>query len=65
MKDNNQTIDYIVSCIRAAGYDPYAQLYGYINTGNECYITRQGDARRLIKKVEVSQLKNYIAAGTA
>lgn len=63
MKDNNQTIEYIASCIRAAGYDPYAQIYGYIKTSNECYITRQGDARTLIKEVDASQLKNYIAVG--
>ncbi|MGO5096983.1 IreB family regulatory phosphoprotein [Agathobaculum sp. LCP25S3_E8] len=40
-------MDHIVESIRAAGYEPYDQLYGYMKTGDETYITRSGDARKL------------------
>lgn len=28
-------MDHIVESIRAAGYEPYDQLYGYMKTGDE------------------------------
>ena len=36
----------IIQAIRKAGYDPYAQLYGYITKGKEEHITRKGVRRR-------------------
>ena len=40
---------HIVASIQAAGYDPYAQLYGYLKTGNESFNTRTGDARHILQ----------------
>lgn len=60
MSENNQTLDYIVKCIRATGNDPRTQIYGYIHSGNACFITREGNARALIKLVELSQLERYV-----
>ena len=60
MQENGQTLEYIVRCIEDTGNDPKIQIYGYINSGNECFITRNGDARNLIKKVEASQLEQYV-----
>lgn len=31
-------MDHIVESIRAAGYEPYDQLYGYMKTGDETYV---------------------------
>ena len=51
----------IVASIRSAGYEPYDQLYGYLKTGDETYITRTGDARRLVKELDREQLRQYVA----
>jgi len=53
-------INKIVSAIKKAGYDPYSQLCGYVETNDECYITRKDNARELIKTVTISSLKDYI-----
>ena len=51
---------HIVVSIRSAGYEPYDQLYGYLKTGDETYITRTGDARRLVKELDREQLRRYV-----
>ena len=50
----------IISAIKAAGYDPYEQLYGYVSTGKEEYITRSGGAREKIKKLNWLSVKEYV-----
>jgi len=54
------TMEYIVSVLRDAGYEPYEQLYAYASTGNDAFITRKGDARTLISTVDRLQLMKYI-----
>lgn len=61
MENNQQVLEYIVKCIKATGNDPQTQIRGYVVSGNECYITRKGNARRLIKSVETSCLERYVA----
>ena len=51
---------HIVDSIRTAGYDPYAQLYGYLKTGDATYITRTGGARSLINGLDRYQVKEYL-----
>lgn len=53
-------MEHIVASIRSAGYEPYDQLYGYLKTGDETYITRTGDARRLVKELDREQLRQYV-----
>ena len=55
-----KTMEHIVASIHAAGFDPYAQLYGYLKTGDETYITRAGDARYIIKTIDRDQLRKYV-----
>lgn len=50
----------VVTAIRTAGYDPYEQLFGYISTGKEEYITRSGGARETIKKLDRMKVKEYV-----
>ena len=57
--ENKDTLEYIISCIEKSGNDPRSQIYGYITTGNELYITRHGNARELIKTIDVSVLAEY------
>ena len=61
MKDNfEETMLYVISVLKDAGYEPYEQLYGYLNTGNESYITRKGNARSLVVALDREQIWNYI-----
>ena len=61
MKDKfEETIDYVVTVLKDAGYNPYEQLYGYLNTGNESYITRKGNARSLIATLDREKIWIYI-----
>ena len=62
MEDKNfiATMESIVSSIEEKGMDPYAQLYGYLTTGKEEYITRTGNAREQIKTLEWEQVYDYI-----
>lgn len=53
-------MEHIVASIRSAGYEPYDQLYGYLKTGDETYITRTGDARKLVKDLDRGQLQQYV-----
>lgn len=53
-------IECIISALRDAGYDPHEQLYAYAITGNETFITRKGDARRIISSIEREELIEYI-----
>ena len=55
-----KTMEHIVASIHAAGFDPYAQLYGYLKTGDDTYITRTGDARYIIKTIDRDQLRKYV-----
>ena len=62
MEDNKfiATMESIVSSIEEKGMDPYDQLYGYLTTGKEEYITRTGNARELIKTLDWSQVYGYV-----
>ena len=53
-------MDEIVASLKEAGFDPYEQLYGYITTGKEEYITRTGDAREKIEKLNWLKVKEYV-----
>ena len=55
-----ETINYIVSVLKEAGYNPYEQLYGYLNTGNESFITRRGNARSLVATLDREKIWIYI-----
>ena len=62
MKDEFQKkLEYIIAVIEEAGYDPYEQLYAYLHTGNDAYITRKGDARSLVSELDREQIWDYIA----
>lgn len=51
---------HIVASIRSAGYDPYAQLYGYLAESDETYITRTGGARDIVKALNKNELRRYV-----
>ena len=65
MLDNKEKINYIVSILKDAGYNPYEQLFAYASTGNDSYITRKGNARVLIAEVNREQLLQYLISKTS
>ena len=50
----------IITLLEEKGYDPIAQLTGYIETGSDDYITRHGGAREKIKEIDIEMIKDYI-----
>ena len=61
MKDGFiEDITYIEKQLRKAGYDPYAQLSGFVQTGDDRYITRTGNARAMILELDWSTLRQYV-----
>jgi len=57
----NQIMDEVVSALREAGYDPYNQLTGYLQTGDLAYITRKNDARDKIRVLDQDMVRSYIS----
>ena len=56
----NALMEIIVSAMKEKGYDPYAQLYGYLQEDNPIYITQHRNARTLIQTLDKKQIKQYI-----
>lgn len=52
-------LNHIINCIEDAGYDADNQIIAYALTGDDSYITRQGDAREWIHKLDIEQIKEY------
>lgn len=56
-----QRLSMVIAHMAVEGYDPKAQLTGYLKTGNAAYITRQGGARDLIKEINPVVIKRYLS----
>lgn len=55
----DKTMEVIIKALADAGHDPYAQLVGYLQTGDATYITRRDGARELIQSVDRSVIRKY------
>ena len=63
MKKSNyfsDTIALIVSALEERGYDPYAQLLGYLKEDNVAYITSHRDARLLVTTLDKEDIARYL-----
>lgn len=56
----DEAISIVIDALRKAGYDPYDQLYGYVSTGIISYITRQGNAREIVAKLDMDDLRDFL-----
>lgn len=54
------TMELIVAALKERGYDPYAQLYGYIKKNEPTYITSHNNARSLIKTLDIERVRRYV-----
>ena len=57
----NEKLKEVITLLEEKGYDPVAQLTGYVEIGSDDYITRHGGAREKIKEIDVEVIKNYIS----
>ena len=55
-------MDRIVKALKDAGYDPYMQLYGYLETGDDSYITRKDNARDEIGELDREIVREFMMA---
>lgn len=54
------TISEVYLAIKEAGYEPYDQLTGYVRTGNDQYITRRRNARKIVTDMDPEQIRQYL-----
>ena len=50
----------IVAALKERGYDPYAQLTGYVTENEPTYITSHKGARQLIVTLDIDQVKRFV-----
>lgn len=49
-----------MAALKERGYDPYAQLYGYIKENEPTYITSHNNARHLIQTLDIERVRRYV-----
>lgn len=59
-KESKRILGEIILSLTLAGYEPYEQLIGYLQTGSDLYITRKGNARAKIKLLKTSFIQEEI-----
>ena len=53
-------MEQIIEALKERGYDPYAQLTGYVTENEPTYITSHKGARQLILTLDKEQVKRYV-----
>lgn len=53
-------MEQIIEALKERGYDPYAQLTGYITENEPTYITSHKGARQLILTLDKEQVKRHV-----
>ena len=56
----DEKIQNIISALKNAGYDPYAQMRGFLLSGDARFITRSGGAREMIMTIDPHYLQRYL-----
>ena len=54
------TINDVCEAILEAGYEPFDQLTGYVRTGNDQYITRRHNARKIVTEMDIEDIWQYL-----
>lgn len=50
----------VITALSDAGYDPYAQLTGFVQTGDDTFITRRNDARAIVSSLDREMVARYV-----
>ena len=56
----NEQLEEIVTLMEECGYDPVAQLTGYLENKQGDYITRHGNAREKIKYIPENVIREFL-----
>ncbi len=56
----DEQIAKVVDALVTSGYDPMDQLTGYIQTDDDTFITRTGNARSIIRTLAKEQIIAYV-----
>ena len=50
----------VYMALQEAGFEPFDQLTGYVRTGNDQYITRRHNARKIVTEMDPEMIKRYL-----
>ena len=50
----------VYMALQEAGFEPFDQLTGYVRTGNDQYITRRRNARKIVTEMDPEMIKQYL-----
>ena len=50
----------VYMALQEAGFEPFDQLTGYVRTGNDQYITRRHNARKIVTETDPEMIKQYL-----
>ena len=56
----NEILNEVVDALRERGFEPWEQIKGYVELGDDSYITRRNDAREKIKQIDKEFLKTEL-----
>lgn len=59
-KEFIEAMENIISSLREHGYDPYLQIYGYLQENDPTYITNHNSARELIQTLDKEDVRKFI-----
>ena len=59
-KEFLDAMETVVTALKEKGYDPYAQLTGYVTENEPTYITSHKGARQLIVTLEMERVKRFV-----
>ena len=54
------TMSEVYMALQEAGFEPFDQLTGYVRTGNDQYITRRHNARKIVTEMDPELIKQYL-----
>lgn len=62
MKDKEfiEAMENIISALKERGYEPYLQIYGYLQKNDPAYITSHNGARDLIQALDKEDIRVFI-----
>ena len=50
----------VYMALQETGFEPFDQLTGYVRTGNDQYITRRHNARKIVTEMDPEMIKQYL-----
>ena len=59
-KEFLDAMETVVTALKERGYDPNAQLTGYVTENEPTYITSHKGARQLIVTLEMERVKRFV-----